>query len=91
MEANFIDVLFPGTISFVANPVPAWAFLQFPGHGGQFQQPFPYDLSNGFFCLIAPWHQMALASYAGLVWLIQHHTDTLKVRRTPDGLSHLIL
>lgn len=33
MEANFTDVLFPGTVSTVANPVPSWAFFTTPRLG----------------------------------------------------------
>lgn len=33
MEANFTDVLFPGTVSTVANPVSSWAFFTAPRLG----------------------------------------------------------
>lgn len=33
MEANFTDVLFPGTVSTVASPVPTWAFFKAPRPG----------------------------------------------------------
>lgn len=33
MEANFTDVLFPGTVSTVASPVPAWVFFKAPRPG----------------------------------------------------------